>query len=183
MDKLRLAAKPFAERNRAILYDVGTLGGSSRRDHGRKATKKALEKCAPGKIEIMPQGRPLESWSLYASHRFAIVSIGVGFDTFRFWEFLFYGTVPIILSSPLDPMYLDAHVPCIIVKDWSEVCSWTEEDVEKLSDRFQGWIANSHMWLSPSLWVPRDQARMDNLCNASPGCWPGGQFFNATKLD
>ena len=73
----------------------------------------------------------------------------------------------------------DAHVLTI----WSEVCSWTEEDVEKLSNRFQGWIANSHMWLSPSLWVPRDQARMDNLCNASPGCWPGGQFFNATKLD
>ena len=48
--------------------------------------------------------------------------------------------------------------------------------------RFPKWIANSHMWLRSSLWVPRDQNQMDKLCNV-PGCPSGGQFHNAKKLD
>ena len=181
MNNFRLAAKPFTERKTSILYDIGTLGGSQRRDQGRKAAKEALGKCPRERIEIKPKGGPLETWPLYASHKFAIVSVGVGFDTFRFWEYLFFGTVPIVLSSPLDSMYLDAHVPCVIVNDWSEVCSWTDHDIEKLSERFQKWIANSHMWVRPSLWVPRDQAQMDRLCDVSPGCRSGGHFLNATR--
>ena len=183
MDRLRLGAKPFAERNQSILYDVGTLGGSARRDRGRKAAKEALAKCPDGRIRIKPKGGPLETWPLVASHQFAIAPIGVGYDTFRVWEFLFFGTVPIVLSSPLDSMYIDAHVPIIIVKDWKEVCEWTEDDIGNLFQRFHKWIANSHMWLRPSLWVPRDQNQMDKLCDASPGCRSGGQFYNAKKLD
>ena len=81
MDKLRLSAKPFAERNRSILYDVGTLGVSARRDKGRKAARMALEKCPDGRIRIMPKGGSLEIWPLHASHQFAIAPVGVGYDT------------------------------------------------------------------------------------------------------
>lgn len=183
MDRLRLAAKPFVERNQSILYDVGTLGGSARRDQGRKAAKEALAKCPRGRIRIKPKGGPLETWPLFASHKFAIAPIGVGYDTFRVWEYLFFGTVPIVLSSPLDSMYIDAHVPIVIVKDWNEVCSWSDDDMETLSQRFRKWIANSHMWLRPSLWVPRDQEKIEKLCDASPGCRTGGQFYNAKKND
>ena len=131
----------------------------------------------------MPKGGSLEIWPLYASHQFAIAPVGVGYDTFRVWEYLFFGTVPIVLSSPLDAMYIDAHVPIIIVKDWKEVCEWTEDDMENLFERFHKWVANSHMWLRPSLWVPRDQDQMEMLCDASPGCRSDGQFYNAKKLD
>jgi hypothetical protein len=37
-------------------------------------------------------------------------------------------------------------------------------------DRYEHWIANAHHWLRPSLWVPRNQAEMDRLCDDSPGC-------------
>jgi hypothetical protein len=173
MDNLRHAALPFQDRNRTVLFDAGTMGGSTRRDTGRKVANKKLSQCPPGRVETMPRGNQLESWPRYASHQFAIAPVGVGYDTFRFWEYLFFGTVPIVLSSPLDSMYLDAHVPCVVVNDWNEVCNWTREDYDKMANKYEKWISNSHLWLRPSLWVPRDQDQMERICDASPGCRTG----------
>eukprot|EP00521_Asterionellopsis_glacialis_P010325 CAMPEP_0195306674 /NCGR_PEP_ID=MMETSP0707-20130614/37313_1 /TAXON_ID=33640 /ORGANISM="Asterionellopsis glacialis, Strain CCMP134" /LENGTH=425 /DNA_ID=CAMNT_0040370895 /DNA_START=39 /DNA_END=1316 /DNA_ORIENTATION=+ len=171
MERLRRDAPPFHARNRTVLLDVGTMsGGNQRRSAGRQLAKDKLLQCPKGRVEIMPRGGPLESWPRYAAHQFAIAPVGVGYDTYRFWEYVFFGTVPIVISSPLDSMLMDAHVPCVIVKDWNEICLWTEKDYDAMAHKYEKWIAKGSHWLSPSLWVPRNQKEMNRLCTASPGC-------------
>jgi hypothetical protein len=55
--------------------------------------------------------------------KFVICPFGLGKDTHRVYEALFFGAIPIIKSSFLDPMY-NKLGECWIVNNWSEV---TEE--------------------------------------------------------
>lgn len=50
---------------------------------------------------------------------------GNGIDCHRVWETILVGTIPILKSSSLDPLYQD--LPVLIVQEWSEV---TEELLE-----------------------------------------------------
>ena len=59
--------------------------------------------------------------------KFVICPFGAGKDTHRVYEALFYGAIPIIKTSFLDPMY-EKLGGCWIVKEWSEV---TEEECKK----------------------------------------------------
>jgi len=43
---------------------------------------------------------------------------GHGLDTHRFWEALMMGSVPVVLSSPLDVLY--KQFPVIILQSWQE---------------------------------------------------------------
>ncbi len=61
-----------------------------------------------------------------ARAKFIVSPRGNGEDCFRTWEALLFGTIPIVKSSPLNPVY--EHLPIIIVKEWEEV---TEEFLEK----------------------------------------------------
>lgn len=53
------------------------------------------------------------------THKFCISPPGRGIDAHRTWEALMVGTIPICLSSSLDPIY--AKLPVLIVKDYSEI--------------------------------------------------------------
>lgn len=54
--------------------------------------------------------------------RFAICPPGNGRDTHRVYECLFFGVIPIVKTSFLDPLY--RQFPVWIVNDWSEVTEW-----------------------------------------------------------
>jgi hypothetical protein len=58
--------------------------------------------------------------------KFVLCPGGRGGDSFRVWESLIFGSVPIVKSSVLDPLYDD--LPVVIVQDWCEI---TEEFLEK----------------------------------------------------
>jgi hypothetical protein len=59
--------------------------------------------------------------------KFVICPPGAGMDTHRIYECLFFGCIPIIKSSFLDPMY-NRLGGCWIVGDWSDV---TKEECER----------------------------------------------------
>ena len=42
-----------------------------------------------------------------------------GQDTFRFWETISLGAIPIVLAGPLDSFYV--HLPCVIVDSWANI--------------------------------------------------------------
>jgi hypothetical protein len=46
---------------------------------------------------------------------------GKGLDCFRTWEALFLGSIPIVQSSSLDPLFLDEGLPVAIVESYREV--------------------------------------------------------------
>mmetsp|Transcript_4122 Transcript_4122/g.11359 ORF Transcript_4122/g.11359 Transcript_4122/m.11359 type:complete len:540 (-) Transcript_4122:221-1840(-) len=172
MSMIREKAKAFNERSRAVLFDIGTLGEKdSRRYTARKEIADALSACIEGGvIERMPAVGQVEAWERYASHQFAIAPAGMGWDTHRLWEYLFFGTVPIVKTSPLDLLLLPSHVPVVIVENWEEVCSWSGAKYAALAEKYSDWIANSHHWLRPTLWIPWDHAEMERLCDTSRGC-------------
>ena len=92
----------------------------------------------------------------------------MGWDTHRLWELLFFGTVPIILATPLEPLLVDAHLPVIIVKKWKDVCTITDEEYTAYSQRYEHWIANVLLWcgsrLPPAPHHTRTHACTHMLC-------------------
>jgi hypothetical protein len=79
----------------------------------------------------------------------------------------FFGTIPIVKSSPLDVLLVQAHVPVVILDDWSELCTFNATEVR---NTFGGWMQRAHEWLKPGLWLPRNQDRMEALCDATILC-------------
>lgn len=60
-----------------------------------------------------------------AHHKFVLSPAGTGLDCHRTWEALLVGSVPVVKTSTLDPLY--EGLPVLIVQDWSDI---TEELLE-----------------------------------------------------
>jgi hypothetical protein len=68
-----------------------------------------------------------------ASSKFVISPFGGGIDCYRTWEALYMGSIPVVKTSDLNPLYED--LPVVIVKDWNEV---TEEFLNQKYLELQG---------------------------------------------
>jgi hypothetical protein len=70
------------------------------------------------------------TWDKYATEikrsKFVVAPPGEALDTFRLWEALYLGAIPIVTSTALDALY--SHFPVWVVDSWEEV---TEEALEK----------------------------------------------------
>lgn len=77
--------------------------------------------------------------------KFVICPFGAGKDTHRVYEALFFGAIPIIKSSFLDPMY-KALGECWIVNEWSEVtedeCNkhWASRSLKPFKNNVNDWL-------------------------------------------
>jgi hypothetical protein len=60
-----------------------------------------------------------ETWKIMSSYKFIISPHGNGIDCHRTWEALVLGCIPIMKSSPLNPMF--EGLPVLIVNEWSEI--------------------------------------------------------------
>ena len=56
---------------------------------------------------------------LLGQHRFVLSPRGNGLDAHRTWEALLVGSIPIVRSSALNPLY--EALPVLIVRDWADV--------------------------------------------------------------
>ncbi len=54
-----------------------------------------------------------------AASKFEIAPKGFAWDTYRLWECIYVGTIPIVKTSQLDVLYED--LPVLIVQDWKEI--------------------------------------------------------------
>ena len=61
-----------------------------------------------------------ELWEKYTQYRFGLSPPGNGLDCHRTWEMLFFGMIPIVKKSALDPLY--EGLPVLLVEDWSDLC-------------------------------------------------------------
>lgn len=61
----------------------------------------------------------LNTWVSQSKYAFVISPHGNGLDCHRTWEALGLGCIPIVKTSPLDPLFED--LPVLIVKSWSDV--------------------------------------------------------------
>jgi hypothetical protein len=87
----------------------------------------------PG-VELQPKRVPTELlWVRHANYAFEISPRGNGLDCHRTWEALLLRTIPIVLTSSLDPVY--AGFPVVIIEDWREItphamARWREQHQE-----------------------------------------------------
>jgi hypothetical protein len=72
----------------------------------------------------------LNSWKTQSEFAFVISPHGNGLDCHRTWEALCLGCIPIVKSSPLDPLFED--LPVLIVHSWSVVSLRLMHDVVQL---------------------------------------------------
>jgi hypothetical protein len=73
----------------------------------------------PG-VFLQPHRIPTELlWIRHANHAFEISPRGNGRDCHRTWEALMLRTIPIVMTSSLDPVY--SGFPVVIVEDWREI--------------------------------------------------------------
>lgn len=89
-------------------------------------------------------------WMKKAQYAFSICPIGNGMDTHRVWEDLYLGIIPIVKSTPLDPLY--RMYPIVIIQDWKEI---TSENLEKWYADLHPQFLNSEVInrLSQTYWV------------------------------
>ena len=66
----------------------------------------------------------LAFWRLLQAHTFALAPSGAGLDTHRLYEILFMGSIPIVLSSPMDAFYTQ-NFPILIVESWEQAFNKT----------------------------------------------------------
>jgi len=87
----------------------------------------------------------LDYYTALKRTKFVVCPPGRGADTHRVYETLFFGGIPIIKTSYLDPMY-EKLGGCWIVKDWSDV---TEAScAQRWESRVEPTLA-----VDPSLWL------------------------------
>ena len=83
--------------------------------------------------------------------KYTLCPVGTGLDTHRFYESIYFDTIPIIKRNGLSDFH--SKFPCIIVDNWSEVTedflnSNYEFNINKLID----WKKNND-WLNPKFWL------------------------------
>jgi len=128
------------ERQRALHRFTGQSWATIDQSYLNYGLQKATIFTIPETIQ-----KRLEYYARLKATKFVVCPPGRGMDTHRVYETLFFGGIPIIKTSFLDPMYKKLG-GCWIVKDWSDV---TEEACAKRwASRVEPQLAvDASLWL------------------------------------
>jgi hypothetical protein len=96
--------------------------------------------------------RQEEYWRIHEDFAFEVSPRGRGLDCFRTWECLVLGTIPIVLTSPLDRLFLDEGFPVVIVRSFAEINPanlgrWRDERAGLFTPAMQQKLTNEY-WLA-----------------------------------
>ena len=89
-----------------------------------------------------------EYLTILSTYRFCMSPPGTGVDTHRTWECLMVGTIPILISSPLDSLFDD--LPVLLVKN-EDIRQITEE---YLNQKYIEMISESYKYNFRKLYTP-----------------------------
>ena len=108
-------SKPFTQRIPLIYSNFHFALQYASRKEAYKELDKSLVLYEPKRAERT------DSWNKQAQYAFVASPRGNGEDCHRTWEALALGCIPIVKTSPLDPLYNE--LPVLIVNKWSDVNS------------------------------------------------------------
>jgi hypothetical protein len=110
-------ARPFYERECKAYanyhFFMTTRFGQDRHDAKQQVPEELVF------YEATEQKRA-DTWRTQTQYAFVISPHGNGLDCHRTWEALVLGCIPIVKTSPLNPLFAD--LPVLIVNEWSDVC-------------------------------------------------------------
>jgi hypothetical protein len=114
---IKNAARPLAERKPLCYsnFHINKDGKkfSANRDNAINGVPKDLVFYEPAQVSRT------DTWNHQAEYAFILSPHGNGLDCHRTWEALCLGSIPVVKTSPLDPLY--DELPVLIVKEWSDV--------------------------------------------------------------
>lgn len=125
ISKMQLQSQSFAEKDLAavVAFECNFDDNLIYRVRGRsEVCKLAMQHNASGMIVHAAKKNeegPLTFWTALRNNTFALAPFGRGLDTHRLWEILNLRSIPIVLTSPIDRLYI--NYPIVIVQSWAEV--------------------------------------------------------------
>lgn len=147
----------FASSKSPGLSDIAIFGAFAEgTDASRATARREIEKSPIGRWETFPATNP-ESHKAYlvGMRESGLVACprGVGIDTYRFWEAIYMGAIPVILTPPAPFKRAITGLPYIALGDWSELSNVRaiQEEVERLRRQEKDFRAASLATLLESL--------------------------------
>jgi len=113
------------------------MGAFSLKTHSSRARLADILEASPigtvGDYPITPQGREGYLAKMKESGMVACPR-GQGIDTYRFWEAIYMGAIPIIITPPKPYAQCIEGLPVIVVRQWSELAnsSWVLSQYSKV---------------------------------------------------
>jgi len=92
-------------------------------------------------------------WDEYAKYRFVLSPRGVGLDCHRTWEILFFGGIPVVETSSLDPLF--EGLPVLVVDKYSDICRDPEHFFETAYNRLQSTLPVPDEVFTMEWWLTR----------------------------
>ena len=141
LESIRASVPPIAERPLKAYANfhlsMDTFLRSREALKRRPARLEAMRKLRGKPYTFFePHQRPRHAvWARHREFAFELSPRGNGIDCHRTWEALILKTIPIVLRSPLDPIY--EGLPVAIVDDWDEI---TPERMRAWRDQFRAQI-------------------------------------------
>jgi len=128
MHSLQAASAPLRSRVARVLISFN--GNMDRRSQALSALRKSgladdvqevVAKRASSSPHVLKPSRVAryDLWWAYTQYAFVAAPPSHGQDTYRFWEVLTLGSIPLVPSGPLDSFY--ARFPCVILRSWDSI--------------------------------------------------------------
>jgi hypothetical protein len=82
-----------------------------------------------------------------AKYAFVACPPGNGIDTHRAWEALYLKCVPILFASASSNFFKEMGLPVLVVEDYSEVLTFTEENLKDTYHELSPGFSSEHLWM------------------------------------
>lgn len=83
--------------------------------------------------------------------KYSACPIGAGLDTHRFYESIYFNTIPIVKRNAISDLH--SKFPCLIVDNWNEVdLNFLDKNYQTNLNNLLEWKKNND-WLNPSFWL------------------------------
>ena len=97
-----------------------------------------------------------------AKYAFVACPPGNGIDTHRAWEALYLKCVPILLGSASSSYFKEMGLPVLVVEDYSEVLTFTEENLKDMYHELSAGFSSERIWMPYWVRKIRDSSRFES---------------------
>ncbi len=94
----------------------------------------------------------IEYYESLKNSKYSVCPIGAGLDTHRFYESIYFDTIPIIKRNGLSDLH--SKFPCVIVDDWNEInYEFLNNEYDNLLKKLIDWKLNNQDWIKIEYWM------------------------------
>ena len=151
----RTRAPPWVKRySRVLIFDIDNIDTSLDKKTRSKWLRKLRNESFAPLITRITSRVPFETMiNLCAQHKYVLSLPGVGYDSFRTWEVLAIGSVPVVVNhGSMDPRLFE-HFPVVRIMD--HVNSFTPVALEAQLKAFRKTDEAYPPALHTSFWIDR----------------------------